>query len=195
MESVSAKIPVPLRPRAVAPPSIREHRIPTPGSKPYIAVEGRDGCLWFCESGTSKIGRLDPKTYAFKEFDLPSANATPIGIVVGPEGDLWFAEKSAGKIGRITMQGKITEFALPTPNAGPDAIMLGPDGNIWFSETEVSQIGRITPEGKGVYWYSFSCGLFSRFLPSVFCLLFATPSAAAESTSSLRSATRHRRER
>src|SRR6202022_162266 len=147
MQSVSAKIPVPLGPRAVAPPPIREHRIPTPGSKPYIAVEGRDGCLWFCESGTSKIGRLDPKTYAFKEFDLPSANATPIGIVVGPEGDLWFAEKSAGKIGRITMQGKITEFALPTPNAGPDAMMLGPDGNIWFSETEVSQIGRRVGHG------------------------------------------------
>src|SRR4051812_10459936 len=83
------------RRRTVAPPTIREHRIPTAGSKPYIAVEGRDHCLWFCESGASKIGRLDPKTYTFKEFDLPTANATPIGIVVGPEGNLWFAEKSA----------------------------------------------------------------------------------------------------
>ena len=46
------------RRRTVAPPTIREHRIPTAGSKPYIAVEGRDGCLWFCESGASKIGRL-----------------------------------------------------------------------------------------------------------------------------------------
>ena len=74
------------RPRTVAPPTIREHRIPTAGSKPYIAVEGRDGCLWFCESGASKIGRLDPNAYTFKEFDLPTANATPIGIVVGPDG-------------------------------------------------------------------------------------------------------------
>ena len=81
------------RRRTVAPPTIREHRIPTAGSKPYIAVEGRDRCLWFCESGASKIGRLDPKTYTFKEFDLPTANATPIGIVVGPDGNLWFAEK------------------------------------------------------------------------------------------------------
>src|SRR5213078_2260050 len=125
--------------RAVTPPTIHEHRIPT---------EGRDGCLWFCESGASKIGRLDPKTYSFKEFDLPTANATPIGIVVGPEGNLWFSEKTAGKIGRITPQGQITEFPLPTANAGPDAMQLGPDGNIWFSETEESQIGRITPDGK-----------------------------------------------
>src|SRR5215207_7473807 len=102
--------------RAVTPPTIREHRIPTEGSKPYIAVEGRDGCLWFCESGASKIGRLDPKDYSFKEFALPTPNATPIGIIPGPNDDFWFAEKTGNKIGRITLQGAITEFTLPTPN-------------------------------------------------------------------------------
>src|SRR3978361_2138658 len=107
------------RRRTVTPPIIREHRIPTAGSKPYIAVEGRDGCLWFCESGASKIGRLDPKDYSFKEFDLPTATAPPVWVVVGASGELWFAEKSAGKIGRITPEGTITEFSLPTPNAGP----------------------------------------------------------------------------
>src|SRR6185312_16864542 len=105
------------RPRSVTPPLIREHRIPTAGSKPYIAVEGRDRCLWFCESGTSKIGRLDPRSYAFAEFDLPTANATPIGIIEGPDGSFWFAEKAASQIGRITPQGNVTEYPLPTPNA------------------------------------------------------------------------------
>src|SRR3954470_20153048 len=91
------------RQRAVAPPTIREHRIPAKDSKPYIATEAADGALWFCESGTSKIGRLDTKTYTFTEFDLPTPNATPIGIVPGPDGALWFAEKSGNKIGRITL--------------------------------------------------------------------------------------------
>ena len=36
-----------------------EHRAPTPGAKPYICVLGEDGCIWFCASGTSRIGRLD----------------------------------------------------------------------------------------------------------------------------------------
>ena len=129
----SSHVDDPAKPRIararVAPPTIREHRIPTAGSKPYIAVEGRDGCLWFCESGASKIGRLDPNAYTFKEFDLPTPNATPIGIIVGADGNLWFAEKTGNKIGRITPQGEVTEFPLPTPNAGPDAMMLGPDGN------------------------------------------------------------------
>jgi len=104
------------RPRTVAAPIIREHRIPTQGSKPYIAVEGADGCLWFCESGASKIGRLDPNDHSFKEFTVPTPNATPIGIIPGPNDDLWFAEKTGNKIGRITLQGQITEFAVPTPN-------------------------------------------------------------------------------
>src|SRR5262249_4566284 len=133
------------RQRTVAAPTIREHRIPTQGSKPYIAAEAADGCLWFCESGASKIGRFNPNDPSFKQFTLPSPNATPIGITHGPDNDLWFAEKTGNKIGRITLQGEITEFSLPTPNAGPDAMMLGPDGNLWFSETEVSQVGRLTP--------------------------------------------------
>src|ERR1700730_307969 len=128
--------------------TIREHKIPSADSKPYIAVEGPDRWLWFCESGAAKIGRLDPDRGTFTEFALLDKNATPIGITTGGDGNLWFAEKSANKIGRVTPHGEITEFALPTPNAGPDGIMLGPDGNVWFSESEVSRIGRITPDGR-----------------------------------------------
>src|SRR4051794_29784280 len=95
------------RQRAVAPPAIREHRIPTPGSKPYIAMEGFDRCLWFCESGTSKIGRFDPQSGQFTEFDIPTPNATPIGITVGADGNYWFAMKSGNKIGRITPDGTV----------------------------------------------------------------------------------------
>ena len=109
--------------RRVRAPTIREHRIPTEGSKPYIATEAADGCLWFCESGASKIGRLDPNSHAFQEFTLPTANATPIGIVAGPDGALWFAEKTGNKIGRISLVGEITEFPLPTPNATPIGIV------------------------------------------------------------------------
>jgi len=68
--------------------SIREHRIPSAGSAPYICVEGPDRCLWFCESGTGKIGRLDPNTGAFSEFALSDPKASPIGITVGADGNL-----------------------------------------------------------------------------------------------------------
>ena len=67
--------------------TIREHKIPSADSKPYIAVEGPDRCLWFCESGAAKIGRLDPDRGAFTEFALANKAATPIGITTGSDGD------------------------------------------------------------------------------------------------------------
>src|SRR5262245_39703041 len=136
------------RARAVRPPEIREHRIPTPGSKPYIAMEGFDRCLWFCESGTSKIGRFDPATAAFTEFDLPTGNATPIGITVGGDGNYWFCEKTAHQVGRITPDGTITEFRDGiTPGAKPLSFSER-DGALWFSEAAGNRIGCITMDGK-----------------------------------------------
>ena len=126
--------------------TIREHRIPSADSKPYIAVEGPDGALWFCESGASKIGRLDPDRGTFTEFALPTAKATPIGITRRRRRSV--VRRKGREQDRLHhLRGEITEFALPTPGAGPDGMILGPDGNVWFSETEVSRIGRITPDG------------------------------------------------
>ena len=53
--------------------TIREHRIPTPDSRPYIVTAGPDGAIWFCESGADKIGRLSTTDYRFTEFPLPDA--------------------------------------------------------------------------------------------------------------------------
>ena len=127
--------------------AIREHRIPTAGSGPYICVEGPDRCLWFCESGAAKIGRLDPDKGAIRRVSASYPASTPIGITLGGDGNLWFCQKTANQIGRITPEGDVTEFPVPTEKAGPDGITLGPDGNVWFSESDASQIGRITPDG------------------------------------------------
>jgi Streptogramin lyase len=73
---------------------IREHRIPSANSAPYICVEGPDRNLWFCESGTEKIGCFHPHTCTFTEFSLPTPGATPIGITLGADGNLWFAQNT-----------------------------------------------------------------------------------------------------
>ncbi|HXQ49857.1 MAG TPA: hypothetical protein VN802_02080 [Stellaceae bacterium] len=126
----------------------REHRIPSPGSRPYIFTFGPDGNLWVCESGAGKIGRLSLGDGRFTEFAVPTPGSRPIGITQGVDRNLWFTENGGHKIGRITPQGEITEFPLPTPNAGPDGLNLGPDGNVWFAERDAGQVGRITRHGK-----------------------------------------------
>ena len=129
-------------------PVIREHKIPTPDCKPYIAVEGPDRNLWFCENGAAKIGCFDPDTGAFREFPFPDRASAPVGIAVGGDGNLWFTEKAGNRIGRITVAGEIAEFAMPSANAAPDGIALGPDGNVWFSASEGDKIARISPDGR-----------------------------------------------
>jgi streptogramin lyase len=106
----------PLRTRR-AKPAIREHRIPTPDSKPYIAVEGPDGNLWFCESGAAKIGCLDPNTGMFREFVLPAAGSMPVGIAVGGDGNLWFTEKqgNASDASRLAVRSRNSRCRLPKP--------------------------------------------------------------------------------
>ena len=127
--------------------TIREHKIPSPGSRPYILTFGPDGHLWVCESGAARIGRLSLRDGTFAEFATSTPESRPIGITAGADGNLWFTENGGHKIGRITPTGAITEFALPTRGAGPDGLGLGRDGNVWFAERDAGQVGRITPTG------------------------------------------------
>jgi virginiamycin B lyase len=106
-------------------PIIREHRIPTRDSKPYIAVEGPDGNLWFCESGTSKIGCLDTRSGMFVEFDLPSAESTPIGIDVGADGNLWFTEKTGNRIGWLSPKARWRNLPYRPPILDPMELPSG----------------------------------------------------------------------
>ena len=145
---MSAPKSEPIRNAPGATPVIREHVVPTPDCKPYIAVEGPDRNLWFCENGAAKIGCFDPWANTWREFPLPDSASAPVGIAVGGDQNLWFTEKAGNRIGRISVSGEIAEFAMSNADAGPDGIALGPDGNVWFSESDADKIGRITPDGR-----------------------------------------------
>ena len=87
-------------------PIIREHKIPTPDSRPYIVVEGPDGNLWFCESRAAKIGCFDPDTGAFREFPLSDRDSMPVGIARRRRRQsLVHRENKRNRIGRITVDG------------------------------------------------------------------------------------------
>jgi len=102
--------------------TIREHRIPSADSKPYIAVEGPDGALVVLrERRVQRSAARSRPAGTFTEFALPTKNATPIGIALGGDGNLWFAEKAADKIGRLTPRGDIAEFALAPGRRPPTA--------------------------------------------------------------------------
>ena len=103
------------------------------------------GGLWFTESASNKIGRLN---FGFVAPDIigaiPTADSFPWGITPGPDGAMWFTENRGNKIGRIT-QSSLTEYPIPNQSSGPLGITWGPDGALWFTEFGSGSIRRFDP--------------------------------------------------
>src|SRR2546421_5996943 len=50
---------------------VTKYVIPTPNARPRRIQVDTDGMVWFAEFDAGKLGRFDPKTETFKEFQLP----------------------------------------------------------------------------------------------------------------------------
>lgn len=131
---------------ASPPGFITEYNIPTSNSKPYQIVEGPDNNLWFTESNTKKIGKMD-KAGNFTEYPTSGTlSANPNYITVGPDNNLWFTLTSAHKIGKITTGGMVTEYSLAA-SSQPLGIVTGPDGRLWIAGIGTNKIYRIDYDG------------------------------------------------
>ena len=74
----------PERPRPVAKiidgpvaASIKLWDVPTPGSRPHDPLATKDGAIWYTGQMTNKLGRVDPKTGAVKEYRAQDAAHRP----------------------------------------------------------------------------------------------------------------------
>ena len=115
-------------------------------SGPSALTAGRDGTVWFTDSGEAGIGFVTSSGAAgrypvgFKGF--------PRGIASGRDGNLWFTfdADDGDWIGRMTPTGTVTRFPLPEAGHDPGPIVAGADGNLWFAMA--SAVGRITLSGE-----------------------------------------------
>ena len=125
--------PATRHPRSVAPPTIREHRIPTAGQQALYRGRRPRRRLWFCESGASKIGRFDPKPTPSRNSNCrrrtPRRSASSKGRTARSGSPRRPATRSAAS--RRTARSPNSRCRRRTP--GRTRMMVGPDGNIWFS--------------------------------------------------------------
>jgi virginiamycin B lyase len=79
---------------------------------------GRDGALWYTESGPSAnaIGRMTTGGVVPNHFPVPTPGSEPFDITTGPDGALWFTEFLGNKIGRIETAPR---FVPPPPPVSP----------------------------------------------------------------------------
>jgi virginiamycin B lyase len=135
------------RPRGEATRVIyTEYNLPRPEAEPYDAVAHADGMIWYTDSGSLYLGRLDPRSGAVKEWQVPEAKpgVPPTGIVslsFDQSGNLWMGSLYQGAIYRF--DPKAEKFAFWSAPRGYSnqarTTMTAPehsdvDGKVWFAQ-------------------------------------------------------------
>ena len=114
-------------------------------SLPYGIVIDSKGRPWFDEFGTNKIGTLDPKTLALKEYPLPNAGARPRRIAVTSDDILWYGDFARGFVGRLDPKtGAVQEYALPNgPASQPYGMASDDRDRIWVAYIASNATGQV----------------------------------------------------
>lgn len=121
--------------------------VPTQGSRPHDPLGARDGSIWWTGQLVNKLGRVDPKTGAVREYTLKSAFTGPHGLVDDKAGNIWFTGNNAGLIGKLDPNtGLVTEYPLPDPKArDPHTLNFDQNGILWFTVQQANMLGRLDP--------------------------------------------------
>ncbi len=126
---------------------IRMWDVPTLGSRPHDPLAARDGSIWWTGQLANKLGRLDPRTGAIREYTMKSALTGPHGLAEDRAGNIWFTGNSAALIGKLDPStGVVTEYPLPDANArDPHTLNFDQSGILWFTVQQSNMIGRLDP--------------------------------------------------
>jgi streptogramin lyase len=98
-------------------------------------LEARDA-LFFTERQSSKVGRFDPVSSRFEEWDTPTPQSYPVGLLA--RGDtVFFVEADSCRLGRLVVSdSEITEWDIPNTSGGwPGYPGLDRDsvGHLWLT--------------------------------------------------------------
>jgi virginiamycin B lyase len=132
--------------------SIKLWDVPTIGSRPHDPLATKDGAIWWSGQLANKLGRIDPKTGAIREYTLKSAHSGPHGLVEDKDGNIWFTGNVGGFIGKLDPKtGITTEYAMPDPAAkDPHTLIFDHDGMLWFTVQQANMVGRLDPKSGEV---------------------------------------------
>jgi streptogramin lyase len=112
------------------------------GSQPWGLALDAAGNVWFAESGTDRIGKLEIASGTITEYEGLAAGSQPWGVAMGDDGLVWFTERAGGQLGRLDpVDGKVVEVELPWSGARPGGIAVYGD-NVWFAGTGGDLLGR-----------------------------------------------------
>jgi virginiamycin B lyase len=123
----------------------------------YGIAVASDGDVWFAESRTNQMGRLDPKTGEIDEIKIPfDGVAFPRRMGTDAAGDIWVGVWAANKLMKVDHKtGEMTLYDPPTNNGGAYYVSVDKKNNlVWVSLQKADKLDRFNP--KTGEWVEFS---------------------------------------
>ncbi|HEY1475987.1 MAG TPA: hypothetical protein VGF53_18110 [Pseudolabrys sp.] len=132
--------------------SIKLWDVPTLGSRPHDPLASKDGAIWWAGQLSNKLGRIDPKTGAIREYSLKTPHSGPHGLKEDKAGNIWFTGNVGGFIGKLDPKtGLTTEYDLHNPAAkDPHTLVFDHNGILWFTVQQANFVGRLDPRAGAV---------------------------------------------
>jgi virginiamycin B lyase len=125
---------------------LREYATPTPASRIRRLDVLKDDTIFYGDS-RGYLGRLDPKTGAFKEWPSPSgATSSPYGLVVVND-IVWYNESGQRPDALVRFDPKTEKFqswAIPSGIGIIRHMRATPDGNIVIHQSSSNRVGLVT---------------------------------------------------
>jgi virginiamycin B lyase len=104
---------------------VNEYLIPTECSSPLAIVSDYDGNVWFAETNTGNLGKFDPISEKFTEYDNPTwpdgARSMMWGMDYAPDGSVWFTDETYDSVWKFSTIDEQYE-RLSYPTSGGDSL-------------------------------------------------------------------------
>ncbi len=148
---------------------IDEYTVPTLQAAPLAITTDKHGFMWFTESNASKLGRFDPASNTFNEYNVPGVGDM-WGLTVDRTGYVWLTQNSlksnVGPGGIISPggHGRLIRFdpvdhnfsvvAVPTNGSFPMRLAVDAENRVWFTELLGNKIGVYDQASKKLIEYA-----------------------------------------
>ena len=104
---------------------VNEYMIPTECTNPLAIVSDYDGNVWFTETNTGNLGKFNPVTETFTEYDNPTwpdgGRSMMWGIDYAPDGSVWFTDETYDSVWTFSTIDEQYE-RLSYPTSGGDSL-------------------------------------------------------------------------
>jgi virginiamycin B lyase len=114
---------------------------PTNGKPQRLQVD-ENNIVWFSERTGNKIGRFDPETEQFKEFNLPGPNPSPYAIGLDRDHMVWYSSHEQDTLNRLDPKtGEVIEYPYPHSEISMREFFIDSQGRMWYASSVNNKVG------------------------------------------------------